>query len=145
MKKIILVLALLCCAVTLFAKPPKGWTDDYEAALKTAAKEGKHVYVLFTGSDWCHWCIKLHKEVLSKKEFQDFAKKHFVLVYCDFPRKNGPSGKQLEKQKQWNYQLKAGGGVPSAVIVDSNGKIAGKINGFAELKNYMKKLESFVK
>ena len=145
MKKLLLVIAVLFCGIALYAKPPAGWTDDYEAALKTARKEKKHVYVLFTGSDWCHWCIELRKDVLTKSEFKRFANKNLVLVYCDFPRKNSPSAEQMAKQQQWAQQLGAGRGVPSAVIVDSDGKVAGKISGYAPLKSYMKKLESIVK
>ena len=145
MKKTLLVLALLCCTVTLFAKPPKGWTTDYEAALETAKRENKYVYVLFTGSDWCGWCVKLRKDVLTQKKFENFARTHLVLVYCDFPKRNKLSAEQLRKQREWSRKLGAGGGVPSAVIVDSNGKVVGKIGGYRKLKDYMKELNKIVK
>lgn len=145
MKKLILAVTMLCGAVSLFAAPPAGWTDDYDAALKTAAREHKYVYVLFTGSDWCSWCIRLRNDVLNKPEFKTFAQKHLVLVYCDFPEKNPLPQAQLAKQVKLNRQLQAGGGVPSAVVVDSSGKVVGRIGGYAPLQSYMTQLESFVK
>jgi hypothetical protein len=30
----------------------EGWTDDWEAAKKQAAEEGKDLLIDFTGSDW---------------------------------------------------------------------------------------------
>ena len=33
----------------------EGWTTDYPAALTQARSEGKQVFILFTGSDWCIW------------------------------------------------------------------------------------------
>ena len=145
MKKLLLALIVLGSVFTLAAKPPAGWTDDYDAALKTAKKEHKYVYVLFTGSDWCGWCIRLRKDVLETPKFKNFAQKHLVLVYCDFPRGERLPQSQLAKQQQWLRQLQAGGGVPSAVIVNSSGKVVGKIGGYAKLNNYMRKLKSIVK
>ena len=42
--------------------------------------------LLFTGSDWCPWCIKLDKQVLSKEPFKKEAAKEFIFVKLDFPR-----------------------------------------------------------
>jgi thioredoxin-related protein len=78
MKKFLLVMfAALCCAVTSFAADecPKGWTLDINAALKKAKAENKKVYLLFTGSDWCGFCIRLKDDVFSKKDFQKIAQK----------------------------------------------------------------------
>ena len=63
---------------------PAGWTTDYKAALTKAKAENKNILIDFTGSDWCGWCIKLHREVLDKPEFIDYAKKNLVLLYLDY-------------------------------------------------------------
>ena len=44
---------------------PAVWTTDYDDALKQAKDENRHVFVFFTGSDWCGWCHRLRDEVLS--------------------------------------------------------------------------------
>ena len=45
---------------------PKGFTDDLDAAMKRAAGNGRKIVAVFSGSDWCGWCMRLEKEVLSK-------------------------------------------------------------------------------
>ena len=144
MKKFLLIVAVIFGCVAAFAAPPAGWLTDYDAALKKAKTENKCVYVLFTGSDWCGWCMKLRKDVLTKPEFRDFASKKLVMVYCDFPRKTKLSKEQLKKQRQLGSQLGAGRGVPSAVVVDGDGKVLGRIGGYAPLPKYLKKLETIV-
>ena len=62
-----------------------GWEDNYEKAMAKAKAEKKMVLLDFTGSDWCGWCIKLDKEVFSKKEFKDYAKENLVLVEGGVP------------------------------------------------------------
>lgn len=145
MKKTLALAALLCCCLAAFAAPPDGWTVDYEAALQKAKAEKRHVLVLFTGSDWCGWCIKLRNEVLSKPEFRKFAADKLILVYCDFPNQDRPSRAQLAKQRKWAEQLGGVKGYPTTVIVDGDGKVTGRIGGFAPLKTYLKKLDSAIK
>src|SRR5213083_3508571 len=62
------------------------WLTDLPKAQAKAKEEKKLVMLDFTGSDWCGWCIKLNKEVFSKPEFAEYAKKNLVLVEVDFPR-----------------------------------------------------------
>ena len=83
MKKLILPLLLLA-AVT--ARAELTWLTDLDEAKKVATKENKKLLVDFTGSDWCGYCIKLHKEVFDTPEFEKFAK-DYVLVELDFPRR----------------------------------------------------------
>src|SRR5256885_17104543 len=79
------------------------WLTDLPKAQEQAKAEKKLVMLDFTGSDWCGWCIKLHKEVFSQPEFSDYAKKNLVLVEVDFPR----SKPQSEAQKKANQALQA--------------------------------------
>jgi len=100
-----------------------GWLTSLETGLEYAKKEKKGVLVLFTGSDWCPPCKKLHHEVLESEDFLKFAKKNLVLVEMDFPRKQK---NQLEKeQKIYNNSLKRKfniRGFPSVIILDKDGK-----------------------
>src|SRR5690606_23570210 len=57
------------------------WMTDYHAALATAKAENKPVVLNFTGSDWCPPCKFMHAEVLTQKEFVDYADENAVLVY----------------------------------------------------------------
>ena len=49
------------------------WDDDFEAAKARAAKEKKDVFVYFSGSDWCGWCLLVKRDVLDKDAFADYA------------------------------------------------------------------------
>lgn len=77
------------------------WYNDLSKATEVSNSTGKPIFALFTGSDWCIWCKKLDKDVLSKAEFIAWAKQNVVLLYLDFPRY-----KQLPPElKQQNQNL----------------------------------------
>lgn len=101
------------------------WETDFKKAQASAAKEGKPMLVNFTGSDWCHWCIKLEGEVFSKSEFQTWAASNVVLVKLDFPRKS----KQSQADKKQNSALAqkySVRGFPTVLFIDAKGKVIGK-------------------
>ena len=112
---------VLLAATCSFALAASGWEDDFEAAKVTAAKEKKPILLDFTGSDWCGWCIKLDKEVFSKKEFKDYAKENLILVTLDFPHEAHQSKKLKEQNealsKKYNVE-----GFPTIILVDAEGK-----------------------
>lgn len=119
LKKLLSLLALAAVAISVHAE--KLWDTDLSAALKTAKTEKKLVLVDFTGSDWCPWCIKLHKEVFEKPDFITYAKKNFILVEIDFPRKS-EQPIELKKANQAlanKYNIE---GYPTVLVLDESGK-----------------------
>lgn len=98
-----------------------GWLEDFEAAKKIAAAEKKPILVLFTGSDWCPFCIKLEKNVLDTDTFESFAKEELVRMMVDFPRKKRQkrSLKKANRALQKQYGVR---GYPRIVLVDETGK-----------------------
>lgn len=64
---------------------PPGFGSLYDTARSKAAIHGRNIFALFTGSDWCVYCKKLDKEVLSKPAFLDYATNEFECVILDFP------------------------------------------------------------
>lgn len=112
---------ILLAATCSLALAAGGWGDNFEAAKATAATEKKVILLDFTGSDWCGWCMKLDKEVFSKKEFKDYAKENLILVTVDFPQ----GKRQTKKLKEQNEALAKKYGVsgyPTIVLVDAEGK-----------------------
>ncbi len=98
------------------------WTEDYDAAMKQAAAENKHVLVDFSGSDWCGWCIRLDREVFSEFEFKDYAKENLILVMIDFPN----STPQTEELKAKNKALADKYGIqgfPTVLILNPQGEV----------------------
>lgn len=97
------------------------WLTDFAAAQKKAKDEKKLILLDFTGSDWCPPCMKLKKEVLSTKDFLDYAKTNFVLVEVDFPRRKKLSEQQTQANeallKKYNIEV-----FPTIVVVKSDGK-----------------------
>lgn len=122
-----------------------GWTSDWQTAKDRAKAEKKPILIYLTGSDWCGWCKKLDAEVLSKKEFMDFAKQHFVLMEADYPRKKAQST-ELKKQNAELEKRYLSGGYPTIWVLDSEGnkrsgdlgEIKGGVDGYiAKLKEFL--------
>lgn len=111
---------------------PKGWTDDFGAAQKTAEKDKKTMLVLFTGSDWCIWCQRLEEQILSKKEFTEEAPKDFVLVFLDFPSdksKTTPAKMAANRALAEKYGIQ---GFPTILLMDAKGAVKAQ-TGFQRL------------
>ena len=57
------------------------WHTDIKEAMGLAKKEDKPLFLFFTGSDWCGWCIRLQKEVFKtigrKSRFFYFILRNF--------------------------------------------------------------------
>ncbi|MFT4648816.1 MAG: thiol-disulfide isomerase/thioredoxin [Glaciecola sp.] len=103
------------------------WMDDYDAAVKVAKKEGKHLLVDFTGSDWCGWCIKLHEEVFAHAEWESVATKEYVLVALDFPRSEEAKAKVPNPERNDELQAKYKvGGFPTILLMTADGDVFGQ-------------------
>jgi len=98
------------------------WTMDYDAAIEYAQKNKKSVFLKFTGSDWCKWCILMEKSVFTSDSWYDYADENLVLVTLDYPQDKNIVP---EKYKQRNKSLQGQFGVsgyPTYIILDYDGK-----------------------
>jgi protein disulfide-isomerase len=86
MKKIIFITLFFIGFNSIEAQEAK-WYSNFDEAAKLSKKTNKPILANFTGSDWCGWCIRLDKEVFSKKEFQKWADENVILLTVDFPRR----------------------------------------------------------
>ena len=117
-----LVVALVFCSSSSAAS----WESDYSAAVAKARTEKKALLINFTGSDWCGWCVRLHKEVFSQREFDQYAADNLILVEIDFPRRK----KQSAALRAANEQLARKFGVegfPTLILLNSEGKRIGQL------------------
>lgn len=108
-------------------KPELKWYTDVKEAIKVSNKEKKPLLLFFTGSDWCGWCIRLQKEVLTTPEFSKWAKESVVLVELDFPRRTA----QPEAVKAQNNELQQVFGIqgfPTVYFANAKTNKEGKIN-----------------
>lgn len=113
---------VLTFAISAFAGE---WMTDYKAALALSKKTGKPILADFTGSDWCGWCIKLHKEVFDTPEFSKWAKSNVILLELDYPRSK-PQSAAIKKQNGElvnKYQIQ---GYPTILFLNSKGDKLGE-------------------
>ncbi|HMF13999.1 MAG TPA: thioredoxin fold domain-containing protein, partial [Gemmataceae bacterium] len=96
------------------------WNPDFDSAKTKASQDKKDLFVYFTGSDWCGWCLLVRKEVLGKDAFIEYAPQHFDLVELDFPQykarpKNYTANHELFQR--WGLN-----GFPSLILADAQGR-----------------------
>ncbi len=141
MKLLLKSVAILAASASIAFAAEAPWTDDLAAAKARAKEENKAIFTYFTGSDWCGWCIKMEKEVLTKKEFLDFAKDNLVLLELDYPRKPENIAKQSAELQAQNKALDEKfniEGFPTAYLTDAEGEPLGDKEDFA-LRKYLDK------
>ena len=117
-----MLLSLVLAIITnsAFAQKGEQWLTDMDKAQKVAKAEGKDIFMFFTGSDWCGWCIKLDKEVLDKPEFLEYAKKNLILVDLDFPYGDDIiSEEQRAHNDAWKGKMPVRG-YPTVILTDAS-------------------------
>jgi protein disulfide-isomerase len=106
------------------------WHTNVNEAIEIAKREDKPLFLFFTGSDWCGWCIRLQKEVFKTPEFEAWAKEKVVLVELDFPRRTEQSA-EIKNQNMQLQQAFSVQGFPTVWFAQANNK-DGKVN-FSQL------------
>jgi protein disulfide-isomerase len=94
------------------------WETNYQKAVRMAQEQNKPILLLFTGSDWCTWCIRLEKEVFASPSFVDRMKDKFIYVKLDYPNSSKPSADIVAQNKALKAKFKVQG-FPSVVILNS--------------------------
>ena len=125
---------------------PAGFTDNLDEAFAKAKAEGKFVYACFSGSDWCYWCKKLEKEVLSDPLFVAGVMDDDVLVFIDSPGNEALLSDRAKAENEKLVEKYGIEGYPTALILDGDGKKVGK-TGYREggAVEYVEHLKSFRK
>ena len=117
MKKLISIL-LLFLTINVFAqeKDVKWYTNANEAA-QIALSENKPLYLFFTGSDWCGWCIQLKKNIFSKSEFINWANENVILLELDFPKRKKLDQLLVQQNEKFRrmYNVR---GYPTGIFVN---------------------------
>jgi len=139
MKKLAMTL-LTCLALLQVNAADVEWLTDLSKAQTKAKAEKKLVMLDFTGSDWCGWCIKLHKEVFSQPEFIEYAGKNLVAVEVDFPRNKKLSDAQKAANDALAKKYKIEG-YPTIIVLDADGKKLGELGYESSPKTFIAKLE----
>ena len=127
MKKILVIAFLTLTSMSMQAQEELTWHTDMSKATDISIKENKPMFLFFTGSDWCGWCIRLQKEVFKTPEFIKWAKDNVVLVELDFPRKNNQTDAVKLQNAQLQQQLQVNG-YPTVWFISAAKTAEAKIN-----------------
>jgi len=144
-KKLITAIVLILNLNLVLAQD---WVTDFTKAKQLATNENKPIVLVFQGSDWCAPCIKLDREVWSTDTFKDYAKKNYILLQADFPRKknNALSETQAKGNAKLAETYNKSGIFPFVVVLDHKGKVLGE-TGYKKTtpKAYIEEINSFIK
>jgi len=144
-KKLITAIVLILNLNLVLAQD---WVTDFTKAKQLATNENKPIVLVFQGSDWCAPCIKLDREVWSTDTFKDYAKKNYILLQADFPRKknNALSETQAKANAKLAETYNKSGIFPFVVVLDHKGKVLGE-TGYKKTtpKAYIEEINSFIK
>ena len=118
--------------------------QTFNDALKKATAEEKPIMLVFAGSDWCAPCIKLEKEIFQSALFEA-EKKNWVLYKADFLKKSKLPAEVKKENGQLADQYNQEGYFPLVVILNSTGKVLGKLSYSKDTPAaYIKKLREFI-
>jgi len=105
--------------------PGMEWLENLADAQVKAEYWGRDLLLYFAGSDWCRWCKKLEKQVLSQEMFQQNIPLEFVLVKIDFPRHRElaswimDQNQRLKQEYTEHHQLE---GYPTLYLATADGQ-----------------------
>lgn len=96
------------------------WLTSLDAAKSQAKSQNKPIYLLFTGTEWCPWCIKMERDVFSKPGFWSSFQNKFVFIKVDIGRKQ--TDEQTHLMDMYGIM-----GVPSVLILNADGQEVGRL------------------
>ena len=104
------------------------WTTDFDAAQHQALTHNRLLLVVFTGSDWCVWCQRLHDEILTSREFQEWVGDRMICVELDFPRKSRlPVWVEQRNQEVLEEFAPYVASYPTVLVLDTTGAVVARL------------------
>lgn len=147
MKKIVFllltVLSISCQMNTSTTEnSEKLWQTKVQDAIELSKETGKPIFAFFTGKEWCSWCKKLDRQVLSQDAFITFAKENLILLELDFPRgrRDLPKDQLILAQK---FRIQ---GYPTVILMDAETNLLGQ-TGYEAMspEQYVNHIQTFIK
>jgi len=128
-RRLFLIAAAVSLVFASLTRAESDWLHDYNKAQEDAKANHKLLFLNFTGSDWCGWCIKFDKDVLSQPQFKNYAHDNLVLVELDFPRRKSQPTEERKQNVQLAQQYEVLG-FPTIVVLNSNGQKVWQFDGY---------------
>jgi protein disulfide-isomerase len=121
--------AAICLSASGVALADSSWETDLKKAQETAKTQKKLLFIDFTGSDWCGYCIRLDRDILSQPQFKEFASKNLVLMEADYPRRKVQSDAITEQNKRLAHQYNIQG-FPTILVLNGEGQTVWRYDGY---------------
>ena len=145
MKKVLFLLltvfSISCGLVSNNNEPTQLWITDADDAIVLSKETGKPIFAFFTGKEWCSWCKKLERQILSTDAFMTYAKENLILLELDFPRgKRNLPQTQITLARKFRIQ-----GYPTVIIMDAETNLLGQ-TGYENTtpQKYVEKVKSMI-
>jgi thiol:disulfide interchange protein len=125
MKKAVLLFILVFACSFLFSQdmskfnlyhPDDNAEKDISEAIKTAKKEGKHVFIQI-GGNWCIWCARFDDYIKTDKQIDSIINADFVVYHLNYSKENY-NAKLLSK-----YKYPQRFGFPVFLILNGGGEL----------------------
>lgn len=113
------------------------WEKSFKKARAASMKTGLPIAVLFTGTSWCGYCVKLEKEVLSKPSFTKEMKGVVIGYKSVIDSSFNPENKK-DKDLLKKYPCQ---GAPCLYIISPMGEVLDKIEGFMAYDSYVGRIK----
>ncbi len=94
----------------------------FEKVLADASASGKHVLLVFSGSDWCVPCIRFEKEVLHSEYFAGYASENLVVFVADFPQHGKLPPEITAQNDSLAERFNPNGAFPKILLLTSSGQ-----------------------
>ncbi|MBQ9788878.1 MAG: thioredoxin family protein [Lentisphaeria bacterium] len=127
MKKLLTALLMGTLALTSWANNFEGFLTSSKEAFAQAKEDGKIVFALFSGTDWCPPCMRLEKNVISKKEFTEQLESKYVFLLLDFPRYRRLKESTARQNNLLLERYKVDS-FPTIVLIGADGEMLQKFN-----------------
>jgi len=130
MRKHIIALSIILTAN--LAQAQINFKTSYKEAQTFAKNTGKKLILMDFTATWCGPCKQMEKKVFTKPEVFNLINSKFSAVKMDV---DTPEGKELSTK----YSVDS---VPTMIIMDTNGKVIKRIEGFHTEKELIKEIEA---
>lgn len=92
-------------------------TQDAELAFNSSLSTNHPVLLFFSGSDWCPYCIRFEKDILSTSQFQSFAANNLVILQADFPQRIKQEADVISQNEQLADKYNPKGEFPTLLLI----------------------------
>ncbi len=120
------------------------WINNIDVGKKEANATKKDLFLVFTGTEWCHACSLFDREVLKQPRFIEEALKTHVLVEFMSPRGDTPEEDGEKSRFKAIAEKYLVVGVPTVVLSDADGVPYTIMTGYDDEGSNAEKIDGLI-